>query len=223
MRAAGATARLCRALPSRESRKEHRKEPRRGRPRWQRWCATNNNRTHKLLCNYFKILRRVYAAIRRASRDGTYSRDVQSLSSPLLLPPPPLFREFPFSFSFRGRLPPETGLWGESINCRSCARASLFKKQKERKGKSLSSHLLNGRGGEMRRGVLARGGIRISNPFSLSLSLFRYEKFYEILSLSLSFSIDNIPSTCFDPTSLFVFSFATMNKSLEVSRSIEFS
>lgn len=75
----------------------------------------------------------------------------------------------------------------------------------------------------MRRGVLARGGIRISNPFSLSLSLFRYEKFYEILSLSLSFSIDNIPSTCFDPTSLFVFSFATMNKSLEVSRSIEFS
>lgn len=133
-------------LPSHESRKEHRKEPRRGRPRWQRWCATNNNRTHKLLCNYFKILRRVYAAIRRASRDGTYSRDVQSLSSPLLLPPPPLFREFPFSFSFRGRLPPETGLWGESINCRSCARASLFKKQKERKGKSLSSHLLNGRG-----------------------------------------------------------------------------
>lgn len=146
LRAAGATARLCHALPSRESRKEHRKEPRRGRPRWQRWCATNNNRTHKLLCNYFKILRRVYAAIRRASRDGTYSRDVQSLSSPLLLPPPPLFREFPFSFSFRGRLPPETGLWGESINCRSCARASLFKKQKERKGKSLSSHLLNGRG-----------------------------------------------------------------------------
>lgn len=78
----------------------------------------------------------------------------------------------------------------------------------------------------MRRGVLARGGIRISNPFSLFLSLFRYEKFYEILSLSLSFSIDNIPSTCFDPISyltlFIVFSFATMNKSLEVSRSIEY-
>lgn len=176
MRAAGATARLCRALPSRESRKEHRKEPRRGRPRWQRWCATNNNRTHKLLCNYFKILRRVYAAIRRASRDGTYSRDVQSLSSPFLLPPPPLFREFPFSFSFRGRLPPETGLWGESINCRSCARASLFKKQKERKGKSLSSHLLNGRGGNEERRIGTR----------------RYSYFQPFLSLSFVISLRKI-------------------------------
>lgn len=43
--------------------------------------ATTTGRINMLPCNYFKILRRVYAAIRRASRDGTYSRDVQSLSS----------------------------------------------------------------------------------------------------------------------------------------------
>lgn len=127
-----------------------------GRPRWQRWCTSNNNRTHKLLCNYFKILRRVYAAIRRASRDGTYSQDVQSLSpllSSFLLHSFASFL-FPFEVAFLQKLDCEGG---EGINCRSCARANLFKKQKKERVSPSGRESRS-----MRRGVLARGGIRIS-------------------------------------------------------------